>query len=187
MYGELRCLKKPFTRFKTFPNIQNSYHNSAENYAKMVFTMLDRSRGIEHQSKALFDQLNKNRASIESGKSFRSFFLINSIDQIKVSTDWTSWNLNFHKENSRSRNSILFILQINTLQPFIVIITYPCIYLYIRHQPYENTSENWTIEVVCNSFSTLRLILNHIIQMWKVIRVTFLHDHYHSSTLLVVL
>ena len=83
--------------------------------------MLDQSKGIEHQLKALFDRSNMNQASIESGKSFISIFSINSIDRSKASTDWTSWNLNFHKENSRSCNSILFILQMNTLQPYIII------------------------------------------------------------------
>ena len=113
---------------------------------KTVFMRLDRLRGIKHQSKALFDRSN-SWASIESSRSFKSIFLINSIDQTKASIDRTSWNLNFHKENSRSRNSILFILQMNILQPFIIITTYPCIYLYIRHQPHENTSEHWTTDL----------------------------------------
>ena len=31
--------------------------------------------------------------------------------------------------------STLFILQMNTLQPYIIIKTYPCIYLYIYNNP----------------------------------------------------
>ena len=46
-HGELRCLKKPFTRFKTFPNVQNGYHNFAENSAKNSFygaRLIERNR-----------------------------------------------------------------------------------------------------------------------------------------------
>ena len=100
---------------------------------KTVFMKLDRSRGIEHQSKTLSNRSNRYRALIESGRNFKSIFLINSIDWTKVLTDRTTWNLNFHKENFRSRNIILFILQMNTLQPYLIITTYPCIYLYIQH------------------------------------------------------
>ena len=130
MYGELQCLIKSFTRFKTFPNVQNSYQKFYKNSFYVAWL------------------IERNRASIELGRSFRSIFLINSIDWAKASTDqetfltasidrskvsidWTSWNLNFHKENSRSWNSILFILQMNTLQSYIIITTYHCIYLYI--------------------------------------------------------
>ena len=55
----------------------------------------------------------------------REAFLTTSIKQTEVLTNQTSWNLNFHKENSKSRNFILFILQMNTLQTYIIIITYP--------------------------------------------------------------
>jgi len=177
MYGELRCLKKPFTKFKTFPNVQKWLPQFCRKLCKNGFYNARSFERNRASVEGFFRSIEQESSINQLGKSFGSFFLINSIDQTKVSTDRTTWNLNIHKENSRSQNSILFTLQMNTLQPFIIIITYPCIYLYIRHQPHENTSEHWTIEVVCNSFSTLRLILDHIIQMWKVIRVTFLHDH----------
>ena len=66
---------------------------------KTIFTRLNRSRGIEHQSKVVFDWSNRYWASIESCRNFRSIFLTNSIDR-------TTWNLNFHKENSKSQNTI---------------------------------------------------------------------------------
>ena len=47
---------------------------------KTVFMKLDQSRGIEHQSKALFNRSNRYRALIELGRNFKSIFLINSID-----------------------------------------------------------------------------------------------------------
>ena len=119
---------KNFPTFKTV----TTYYNSTENSTKTIFTMLNRLKGIKHQLKALFDRLNMNQASIESGRSFRSIFLINLIDWSKALTNRTSWNLNFHKENFRSRNSILFILQMNTLQSYISITIYSCIYLYIQ-------------------------------------------------------
>ena len=73
---------------------------------------------------------------MESGRSSKIIFLITSIDRIEVLINRKSWNLNFHKENSRTHISTLFILQMNTLQPYIISTTYSCIYLYI----YNNTS-----------------------------------------------
>ena len=69
---------------------------------------------------------------IDSSSDSKIIFFIISINRTEVSTDRKSWNLNFHKENSRTRISTLFILQIlNTLQLYIIIITYPCTYLCI--------------------------------------------------------
>ena len=115
------CLKylRPFQTSKQLP--KNS-----------VFTSFDRSRGIEYRSKALFNQSNRNWTAIDSSSDSKIIFFIISISRTEVSTNRKSWNLNFHKENSRTRISTLFILQIlNTLQLYIIIITYPCTYLCI--------------------------------------------------------
>ena len=76
MYGELKRFMKLFTRFEIFLNIQNSYKKFS------IFLSLDWSRGIEHQSKSLFDRSNGNRTSIESSRDSKILFLITSIDRI---------------------------------------------------------------------------------------------------------
>ena len=60
-------LKKSFTRFKTFPNVQNGYHNSTKNSAKNSF----------HEARSI----ERNQASIEG--SFRSIEQELSINQVR--------------------------------------------------------------------------------------------------------
>jgi len=86
---------------------------------------IDRT-GIQHQSSQA-EASDKLITSIDRAKAstHREAFLTTSIEQTEVLTNRTSWNLNFHKENSRSWNFILFILQMNNLQTYIIIITYP--------------------------------------------------------------
>ena len=81
-----------------------------------------------------FDWSTTNQIPIESCRNSKIISFNISIDQTKVSTNRNSWNLNFQKENSRIWVFTLFILQMNTLQPYIIITTYPCIYLYIQQQ-----------------------------------------------------
>ena len=48
-------------------------------------------------------------------------------------------NFEFHLENSKTWIFTLFILQMNTLQPYIITTTYHCIYLYIQHLFHKST------------------------------------------------
>ena len=97
-----------------------------------VCTCLDRSRGIECQSKNLFDWSNKDRTPIETSRNSRIIFLIILINREKGSTNRKTWILNFHLENSWTWIFTLFILKINTLQPILV---YPYIYNNISASP----------------------------------------------------
>ena len=67
MNGELRHLIKPFTKFKTFPNVQNGYHKIMQ---KNSFYESWLMRGLEHQSRILsINRSNRNQASIESNRT----------------------------------------------------------------------------------------------------------------------
>ena len=70
---------------------------------------------------------NQNRQTFQDN-------LLHHFDRSKKSFDWSNiLNFKFHLENSRTWIFTLFILQMNILQPYIIITIYPYIYLYIQH------------------------------------------------------
>ena len=81
-----------------------------------IFICLDRSRGIKHLSKALFYRSNKNQVPIETGR-----------DSSIISFTTSILNFEFHLEIFKTWIFTLFILQMNTLQFYIIITTYLCI------------------------------------------------------------
>ena len=121
--------------FQTFRTVIRKFCKNS------IFTSLNRSRGIKHQSKALFDRSNRNWTPIETGRKFRIIFFNISIDRAKVLTDRKTWISNFHLENSKSWIFTLFILQMNILQSYIIITTYPFIYIYIYIKERERERE----------------------------------------------
>ena len=116
MYGELKCFIKLFTRLKLLQTFRTVIRKFCKN---LVFTSLDRS--------------NRNRIPIEIGRDSMIISFTPSIDWTKNFDQSNILNFEFHLENSRIWIFTLFILQMNTLQPYIIITIYPYIYLYIQH------------------------------------------------------
>ena len=108
---------------------------------------------IESPFRSIEQELCTNR----TGRDSRIISFTTSIDRIEVSTDWKSWNLNFHKENSRTRISTLFILQMNTLQSYIIITTYLCIYLYIQQKLISPTQQDLMLQKYISKSTRLKI------------------------------
>ena len=104
---------------------------------KFCFAIFDWLRVTFDRLNALFWSIDQESNLIESCRNSRIISFNIWINRTEVSIDRNSWNLNFHKENSRIRIFTLFILQMNTLQPYIIITIYPCIYLYTTPTQYE--------------------------------------------------
>jgi len=131
MYGELKCFIKSFTMLETSSNSLNSHQKILQKNPVHDFRSVENYfRSIECSFRSVEQELSSDRDI----QKLQDFFFTISIDRAKASTSRNSWNLNFHKENSRIQIFTLFILQMNTLQLYIIITTYPCIYLYIQQQ-----------------------------------------------------
>ena len=107
---------KTVHKVETSSNVQNSYQKILQKFS------FHKSRSIEQESNT-----NWNRQRLHDN-------LLHPFDRLNKSFDQSNiLNFEFHLENSRIWIFTLFILQMNTLQPYIIITIYPYIYLYIQH------------------------------------------------------